>query len=358
MLLKRGGTTFLTLSPFTGATFGVNLTAPNLTVNGALTISGTISGMYTSSQTDTLLAAKQNTITSTSTLQVGTLNIASAAEVSLIRAPASSNLTLTNNNGTVGLTVNASNGHVGIQRVPLTPLHVNGEARVDGVLSANGNAVVSGTLTVSSTGTFAGAVGSTGGGYDPFSTGGRAQIRCVSPNNGANGAIGADFYLGSGGNATGTYGAVEWSHFSNPNGDYMVYRINTDLLCYTIARSNGVVTFHNGLVNSSDACLKSNPVDASTQDALAMLKAVSARTYERTDLPGSGSRLGFIAQEVEQAIPGSWGNLVGSTTVASERGGAEQEIKTLDYARLVCCLWQANRAMLSRIEALEAAAAP
>ena len=60
--------------------------------------------------------------------------------MSLIRAPASSNLTLTNNNGTVGLTVNASNGHVGIQRSPLKPLHVNGEARVDGTLSVGSSA--------------------------------------------------------------------------------------------------------------------------------------------------------------------------------------------------------------------------
>jgi hypothetical protein len=138
----------------------------------------------------------------------------------------------------------------------------------------------------------------------------------------------------------------------------MVYRINTDLLCYTIARSNGVVTFHNGLVNSSDASLKSNPVDASTEDALNMLKAVSARTYDRVDLPDSGSRLGFIAQEVEAAIPSSWGNLVGATSMAAERGGTEQEIKTLDYARLNAVLWQCCRSLLARVEALEAAVAP
>ena len=110
----------------------------------------------------------------------------------------------------------------------------------------------------------------------------------------------------------------------------MFYRISTDLLCYTIARSNGVVTFHNGLVNSSDASLKSNPVDASTEDALNTLKAVSARTYQRTDLPGTESRLGFIAQEVEAAIPSSWGNLVGSTTVASERGVRQARLLPLD----------------------------
>ena len=34
--------------------------------------------------------------------------------------------------------------------------------------------------------------------------------------------------------------------------------------------------------------------------------------------------------------------------------GEEREIKTLDYARLVCVLWQANWSMLARLEALEA----
>ena len=142
--------------------------------------------------------------------------------------------------------------------------------------------------------------------------------------------------------------------FNHLNGDYQLYRLSSDLLCFTMARSNRVVTFPNGLVNSSDSSLKSDPVDASSEETLAMLKAVSARTYDRVDIPNSGSRLGFIAQGVEAVCPSAWNNLVGSTTIAAERGGTEQEIKTLDYARLVCCLWQANRSMLARIEALEA----
>ena len=95
-------------------------------------------------------------------------------------------------------------------------------------------------------------------------------------------------------------------------------------------------------------------MDASSEDALAMLKAVSARTYERVDL-ASGSRLGFIAQEVEAACPSAWGNMVGTTQVAASRGGPEQTIKTLDYARLSAVLWQCCRSLLSRVEALEAA---
>ena len=76
MLLKRGGTTFLTLSPFTGATFGVNLTAAqNLTVNGTLSTSGGISGMYTSSQTDSLLAAKQPLIADGGLAQIKVANL-------------------------------------------------------------------------------------------------------------------------------------------------------------------------------------------------------------------------------------------------------------------------------------------
>ena len=33
---------------------------------------------------------------------------------------------------------------------------------------------------------------------------------------------------------------------------------------------------------------------------------------------------------------------------------AKPSTLTLDYARLMCCLWQANRSMLARLEALEA----
>ena len=59
MLLKRGTTTFLALSPFTGDTFGVNLTCGNLTVNGTFTASG----FYNSATVDTLLSGKQASIT-------------------------------------------------------------------------------------------------------------------------------------------------------------------------------------------------------------------------------------------------------------------------------------------------------
>ena len=59
MLLKRGRLTFLTLNPFTGANFGVNLTATgSLTVNSPFTASGGISEVYSSAAVDNLLAAK------------------------------------------------------------------------------------------------------------------------------------------------------------------------------------------------------------------------------------------------------------------------------------------------------------
>ena len=71
----------------------------------------------------------------------------------------------------------------------------------------------------------------------------------------------------------------------------------------TISTSNqstfgGTVFFADGSQNASDAKLKSIPEDASTQDSINLLKEVSARTYERMDKPGTGTRVGFIAREV------------------------------------------------------------
>ena len=87
--------------------------------------------------------------------------------------------------------------------------------------------------------------------------------------------------------------------------------------------------------------------------------------YKRVDLSDSNFRLGFIAQEVEAAIPSSWGNIVGATEAVAEHVDqegntvpAKPSTLTLDYARLVCCLWQCTRSLLARVEALEAAAAP
>jgi hypothetical protein len=353
MLLKRGGTTFLTLSPFTGATFGVNLTAAqNLTVNGSFSAAGGISGMYTTTQTDNLLAAKQDllsdqtgtgvtlksgnslrrifgnggisvtiplnlanssdpdnfnlkidgstlqtsitgkqdALTSSSSVTVGTLSVASAAEVSLIRAPASSSLTLANSNGTVGLTVNASNGHVGIQRSPLKPLHVNGEARVDGTLS----------------------VGSS---------------------------------------------ATPWEIFEDASGDLYVKKGTQHFIGFGASSNPDTIYFLVATASYSDKRLKDDVEDLPDEDCLSLLKSVSAKSYVRNDLVDSERRCGFIAQDVEAAAASSLGsNLVGEASRGID--GTPDTIKTLSYERMSVVLWQCCRSLLARVEALEAAAAP
>ena len=122
-----------------------------------------------------------------------------------------------------------------------------------------------------------------------------------------------------------------------------------------ISLTTGAWVHYKGLSAASDRSLKGDAQDANTNDCLDMLRAVSAKTYRRLDLPeGEGERLGFIAQDVEQACPNAWGNLVGTTQYKWSGNGEGGDIRTLDYARLICPLWQACRSMLARIESLEA----
>ena len=97
---------------------------------------------------------------------------------------------------------------------------------------------------------------------------------------------------------------------------------------------------------------KSPPTDASTEDCLQMLRSVSARNYFRTDTPGTSMRVGFIAQEVQNALPAGFANIVNTAPYGS--GAEEREILVLDYARLTSVLWQCTRSLLARVEALEA----
>ena len=107
-------------------------------------------------------------------------------------------------------------------------------------------------------------------------------------------------------------------------------------------RAPGTITAA-GYVSTSDESIKENIEDADTAAALAMLDAVSARTYQRTDI--AGNRLGFVAQEVEALCPPEWANVVHTQ---------EDGLLAIDYSRISCILWQCCKNLQSRIEALEA----
>ena len=122
-----------------------------------------------------------------------------------------------------------------------------------------------------------------------------------------------------------------------------------------ISLSTGAWSFYKGYGNASDRSLKGDCQDASPEDALTMLRQVSAKTYTRLDIPDEpGLRLGFIAQDVEAACPPSWSNLVMKTNYKWSGAPEGAEIKILDYARLTSVLWTCTRTLLSHVEALEA----
>ena len=121
----------------------------------------------------------------------------------------------------------------------------------------------------------------------------------------------------------------------------------------SVSLTSGAWTHYKGLAAAFDRSLKDNQQDASTAECLIMLRQVSAKTYDRQDLPNSGSRLGFIAQDVEAACPPSWSNVVGTTNYKWSGNDTGGDIRTLDYARMVVPLWQSCKAMLNRIEQLE-----
>ena len=104
--------------------------------------------------------------------------------------------------------------------------------------------------------------------------------------------------------------------------------------------SNGAWAFYVGSGNASDASLKSATEDASTEDCLQMLRQVSARTYERTDLPGMGSRIGFIAQEVRDAAPAAFGGLIGAAPSGRRHNSARSSPSIMEGCRL--CIGRAR----------------
>ena len=113
----------------------------------------------------------------------------------------------------------------------------------------------------------------------------------------------------------------------------------------------GYVTFYAGYGSSSDQSIKSTPVDANIDTCINIVKNVSARHYTRLDMDSS-TRIGFIAQEMRDALPLEYKNIINKTPYGIGDAN-DREILTLDYGRLTAILWQTTKSLLARVEILE-----
>ena len=113
------------------------------------------------------------------------------------------------------------------------------------------------------------------------------------------------------------------------------------------------------IAQNSDRRCKDRIEDADTESCQHLLKNVSARTYQRTDFQTDKTRLGFVSQELLDALPagGEFQNLVVPYS-HEEADGSKAEYYGIDYARISCVLWTVVRSLTARIEALEGKRAP
>ena len=131
----------------------------------------------------------------------------------------------------------------------------------------------------------------------------------------------------------------------------------------TVTSTNAVIC-NTTFANNSDQSLKGSVTALDTMQCISVVKALQPKTYKRLDLNDDAVRVGLLAQNVASAIPAEWSNLVGSTeqsdAYADNQGNevpAKSSPLTLDYARLVVPMPAVVKDLISRVEALEAAAA-
>ena len=106
---------------------------------------------------------------------------------------------------------------------------------------------------------------------------------------------------------------------------------------------------------ASDRRLKDDIQDADAEDCQRILDQVNVKTYTRKDHKTGDHRLGYIAQDVQAALPpdGKFQNLI--TTFTHGEGDDATDMLGVDYSRMTCVLWTCVQALLKRVEALEQA---
>ena len=100
----------------------------------------------------------------------------------------------------------------------------------------------------------------------------------------------------------------------------------------------------------SDTRIKDNQALASQDSLCKVFDEIQPKTYDRIDSEVPEHRLGFIAQDVQQAINTHMPNV---TNIISERFVGDETLLALDYSRLVCVLRSKVKQLEQRIAVLE-----
>ena len=80
---------------------------------------------------------------------------------------------------------------------------------------------------------------------------------------------------------------------------------------------------------------------------------IDVKAYERNYL-NNEKRVGFIAQDFEAVLPEYYKKIVWTGTFKRTEESEVEEIKTLDYSRIVCLWWGSFKKSNEIIAALEA----
>ena len=100
-------------------------------------------------------------------------------------------------------------------------------------------------------------------------------------------------------------------------------------------------------INLSDQRVKNEVQTVSPEKCMQILTSVDAKVYRRIDMDTAQSRVGFLAQDLQQAMTNA--DLDVSNIVMQG-----QSLLGLDYSRLVSILWSVCKQQEERIQALEA----
>ena len=99
----------------------------------------------------------------------------------------------------------------------------------------------------------------------------------------------------------------------------------------------------------SDATLKSDVQDI---DLSSIFDAFFCESYNRTDKPELGRRVGFLAQDVQSACVSAGVPDTFTSSIQQEDGSS---LLAMDYERLCCVLWSKVKQLEARLRTIEQA---